>query len=78
MRSAYVLSKEEQAAMRVLVYNMRAEPAMAALKALAEFHVENLKDQLVTCAPQDFAGTQGEAKGWQRVLKYLTEKPLGS
>lgn len=64
--------------LKELVFSQRSEPAMRALTTLAEVHFDDLKSRLVTCMPHEFPTLQGEAATWQRVLKFLTEKPIRS
>jgi len=72
------LTRELEAEYRAIIRNSAGDAIGIALAAICQHELERAKDMLVSCELEDVKTYQGRAQAHLTLLKYLTERPLGS
>lgn len=63
----------------VLLRNLQAKVGTTDVDQMLEWLallLESAKDNLVTCAPEEFPALQGETKAYRRIINMLKRQPL--
>lgn len=70
------LKPETKAELEGLLRDRRTSPECQAMIKLVDFHMEKVKHNLISAAPETVQHLQGEAKAYQNILKMFYRELL--
>lgn len=62
--------------LRQAIWEQRASNGMETMREYAKVNLDDLKERLCGCAPEELGDLQGQVKAYNDILKALTQAPV--